>query len=176
MTPPVLLATVLHLATGHVLAAATAVGLQPKIEDLTTDGFLRVRVPATSSRLQPGFVDVPVARLKSTRARVTAEMLDRPQQYLVGTEGQLQFVGAPELDQLTPGEEPSKKKGFPKLEGAAAVVVWQGVDNDGNPVTNSFEGPGKADGKPPGTMSLDTDFQLLAYTGSPLFLDRIAHS
>jgi len=157
-TPAPLFATVIHLETGHVLAAVSSGGLKPKLEDLTAKEPLRVRFPGTTD-----FVDVPIAQLKATRVSVTDDVLDRPQHYMLG-DG-LGDGNPP----LTLGKAPVVKGSIvPGAEGKKAVVVWQ---DEPEPVAAS--GSLGAGGLLPGIPPPGATHQLLAYEGGPLYLTSL---
>jgi hypothetical protein len=156
--PAPLFATVMHLETGHVLAAVSSGGLEPTLEELTAGDHLRVRFPG-----KPGFVNVPLAALTAARVAVTADVLDRPQFYVLGT-------GKPSLT-FGPGpvfnvdlEEQAKNK--------QAIVVWQAGSNA--IVASGLIGPGR---EPPSPRPPGATHELVAYAGGPLHLnDNLGHA
>jgi hypothetical protein len=157
-TPTPLLATVLHLETGHVLAAVSSSGgLEPTLEDLTAGDHLRVRLPGT-----PGFVNVPSSALTAIEVAVTEDVLDHPQQYVVGTGNPpLTFGKAPVVN--GPMEPDAKEK--------QAIVVWQAGSESivaSGPMTPTNDPPAPP---PPGATH-----QLLVYAGGPLHLDKLGPS
>jgi hypothetical protein len=147
-----LFATVLHLSTGHVLAAITSVGLEPTLEQVTGEDSVRVRFPN-----DPGFVNVPMSALTATRLAVTADVLDRAQNYAVSS-GTLVLGDRPEVGSPT----------SPIAADTDAVVVWQ----DGE---ESVVVTGKTDssGGPPGEPPPGATHQLLAAKGFRLNLQAI---
>jgi hypothetical protein len=158
-SPAAKFATVLHLTTGHVLAAISSVGPEPKLEDVTGTGHVRVRMPA-----REGFVNVPVALLTATRVAVNpdnAAVLDRPQHYdlLTGTPPPLGLRGPPKLD------APIKDV---KYAGAKAIVVWQVGDVAVVEEDVKLSESGELDAKAPNGTTL----ALVAIDGGPLHLSR----
>jgi hypothetical protein len=152
-TPTPLLATVLHLETGHVLAAVSSSGgLEPTLEELTAGDHLRVRFAGT-----PGFVNVPSSALTAIKVTVTEDVLDHPQHYVVGT-------GNPPL---TFGPEPVLNGDVSSAAvGKQAIVVWQaGSDSI---VASGPIGPGP---EPPGPLPPGGTHRLLAYADGPLHLN-----
>jgi len=146
-----MLASVIHLKTGHVLAAVTAAGLAPTLDDLTGGKAVRVRLPGTD-----GYVDVPASILAAARISLkTEDVLDHPHDYVVSPGGQaLERAGENAQDDA---------------EGMPAVFVWR---VEANGVSESIfdldPKPLKKDGElpraqPPGARQL-----LLAYAGGPL--------
>jgi hypothetical protein len=151
--PTPLLATVIRLPTGHVLAAVSSGGLEPTLEDLTAADHVRVRFPG-----KPGFVNVPISALTAVRVAVSADVLDRSQYYVAGTGSPpLTFGSAPVVNKLVP----------PDAKGKQAIVVWQaGSDSivSSGPIGPLLEPPGS---RPPGATHW-----LLAYEGGPLGLNE----
>jgi hypothetical protein len=156
-----LFATVIHVATGHVLAAVSSGGLEPTLEGLTAGDHLRVRFPGKSS-----FVNVPISVLTAARVTVTADALDRSQYYVLGTGNTSLTFGAPPLfnAKLEAAEQAEAKD-------KQAIVVWQ-VGGDSIVAT----GPMGAEGKLPGTVPPGATHQLLAYVGGPLHLDELGQT
>jgi hypothetical protein len=156
--PAPLFATVMHLETGHVLAAVSSGGLEPTLEELTAGDHLRVRFPG-----KPGFVNVPLAALTAARVGVSADVLDRSQYYVLGGgKPPLTFGGAPILNAGL--EDRAKNK--------QAIVVWQaGSDVI---VASGLIGPGFGR---PATRPPEATHELLAYAGGPLHLyDNFEHA
>ena len=155
MAGAALIGTVVHLATGHVLAAVTAVGEEPSLDDVTGGRHLRVRFPGAT-----GFVNVPVSLLTATRVALTADVLDRPQRY------RLTPATPPLPPTLTLGPPPTVN-GVPSPlpQGAQAVVVWQ----DGEDLLPAV-GPIGASDALPGSPPPGATHQLLAYVGGGLSL------
>jgi len=152
MAPPApLLATIMHLTTGNVLAAVSSAGLEPTREELTAGKHLRVRFPGT-----PGFVNVPTSELTAVRVAVAADVLDNPQYYVLGA-----------------GDPPVTPRGKPVIDGAVAsgsadkqaFVVWQTQ-------TESIvsKGPLRVVAQPSARPDGGTH-RLLVYEGGPLHLD-----
>jgi hypothetical protein len=156
--PAPLFATVMHLPTGHVLAAVSSGDLEPTLEELTAGDHLRVRFPG-----KPGFINVPLAALTAARVGVTADVLDRPQFYVLGTgKPSLTFGAAPLFN--TKLEDQAKNK--------QAIVVWQ-AGSDAI-VASGLIGPGRElpSSPPPGATH-----ELVAYAGGPLHLnDNLGHA
>jgi hypothetical protein len=151
---PAPLATVIHLASGHVLAAFFTGGREPTLEDLTAANHLRVRIPGT-----PGFVNVPISALTAARIPATADVLDRPQHYRLGTGDPALILAKPPIFQGKVADD---------AVGKPAIVVWQTSDE---PIVAS--GPVGADGVPPGTRPPGATHALLVYEGGPLHLNAL---
>jgi hypothetical protein len=149
--PATQLATLIHLETGHVLAAVTAVGAKPSVGDLIGD-FLPVRIPGTDS-----VVNVPAARLTAASVAVIADVLDRPQSYQLSAGNPLRHLNVPAITTV----------GLSKTDqGERAVAVWQVGDE-------SFSASGTVDvnGRLPGEdLSKDAPCQLVAVDGQALRL------
>jgi hypothetical protein len=145
-------ATIVHLQTGHVLAAVTSGSLEPTLADLTADEHLRVTLPGTAE-----FVDVPIALLAATRLAVGPDVLDRAQNYVVDVKSPTPIT--PSADPLLNAAEPLAP------EETEAIVVWQ--DDDGPVAASGPLGIGNAlyATAPPGAKT-----RLLAITGRPLHL------
>lgn len=146
-------ATVLHLSTGHVLTAVTAAGLEPTVEQLTGGRALRVRHSD-----EPGYVMVPAEALTAARVTATADLLDRPQHYAIGSDGAPWLVGPPEYE-----------SGPTRTVGAKAVVVWQ---EDDRAVGTYYEGVVDATG-PPGEPPPGATHLLFAVEGAPLSVEAL---
>jgi hypothetical protein len=147
--PAQLFATVLYLETGHVLTALSTGGPERTIEELTGEDAVRVRMPDST-----GFVKVPMSALTAKRVAVTADVLDRALNYVVGT-------GNPPLRL---GVKP--EYGTPTSSGTAgtkAVVVWQ--DGEDSVVVSGVLG---SSGAPPGTAPPGATHQLLAWENGPV--------
>jgi hypothetical protein len=145
-------ATVVHLATGHVLAAVSSGDLEPTLEELTAGDHLPVRFPGT-----PGFVNVPLSALTAARVAVTADALDRPQYHVVGSGSPpLTFGGAPVVNAEL--EDKAKNK--------QAIVVWQ-AGSDVIVASGSI-GPGL---EPIAARPPEATHELVAYAGGPLHLN-----
>jgi hypothetical protein len=140
-------ATLLHLETGHVLAAVTSLDVKPTVADLTGTA-LRVRLPGTS-----GFVDVPVALLTATTVAVTDEVLDRPLSFQLSPGNPLRELGEPLVNDPGPA--------FPI--GKAAVVVWQ-VGNEALTATGTI-GTGTGIDALPGDRPSSANSLLVAVSG-----------
>ena len=149
--PATQLATLVHLETGHVLAALTVLGAKPAVGDVVGD-FLPVRVPGTSA-----IVNVPAALLTATSLAVTADVLERPQNYQLAPGNPLRNIDLPViLGRAAAGFTPGK----------LVVVVWQVGDE-------SFTQRGTVDvhGQLPGKdLSLKASGQLAAVDGEKLSL------
>lgn len=150
-----LFATVIHLETGHVLAAVSSGTLEPTLEDLTGGKHVRVRLPGTRE-----FVDVPSSLLQATRLSVSADMLDRAQNYVVDSKQNppISHGGAPVVDDAEPTG----------AEGTATVVVWQ---DDEAPVATS--GPMGAGDTLPGDAPPGAKARLVGVKGKPLNLKNL---
>jgi hypothetical protein len=147
-------ATLIHLKTGHVLAAASVVGAEPKLEDLTAGDHLPVRFPGTSD-----IIDVPILALTATRVALsadTASVLDRPQYYVLGGDLKLSAPEPPMVD--------SKPKNV--TAGEKYVVVWRVGDE-------SFVQDGELEDAKPPAPPTEAKYQLFVYESSPLYLDHL---
>jgi hypothetical protein len=152
-TAPPRFATVLHLKTGHVLAAVSSAGLKPTLDDLTAAEHLRVRFPGAS-----GFVNVPNSLLTATRTAVTtADVLDRPQHYVLGADKSLIGPKAPVFQGAFPPSESAKE----------AIVVWQ-ADNQSHTITGPL-----GTVTLPGSLPVGATHRLVVYAGGPLHLDTV---
>jgi hypothetical protein len=152
-TPAPQFVTVIHLEkTGHVLAAVSSGGLVPKLEELVGPNGLRVRFPGGAL-----FVNVPADVLKATRVAISADVLDRPQYYVVN-DGVLSFGAGPKMTTtITAG-----------AESTPVVIVWwvaSPVPGHAEHFTGKLGAGGALPGKPPTAQT-----QLLAYVGGPLYL------
>jgi hypothetical protein len=156
-TPTPLIATVIHIATGHVLAAASSVGLEPTLEDLTAADHVRVRFPG-----KPDFVNVPISALTAARLAVTRDVLDRSQYYVVGTGNPPLTLGRAPIVNGQIADDAKDKQ---------AIVVWQA---GGDSIVAS--GPIGDKSTPPGTVPPGATHQLLAYAGGPLHLNVLGNS
>jgi hypothetical protein len=108
--------TVLHLETGHVLAAASSGSRALTVEDLTGGKYLAVRMPKTGDQ-----VNVTADLLTAATYALDDDVLGRPLQYRVDvTLPTLVFGGTP-ID-LTVGVI-----GAP--DGTAALSLWQVGDH-----------------------------------------------
>jgi hypothetical protein len=152
-----LFATAVHLtATGHVLAAVSSGKLEPTVDQLTGGDHFRVRFPGTSR-----YVDVPTTFLTATRVAVPADVLDRPQWYVLGDgAAPLKLVSKPSVGDVTIDDGIAGKK---------VVVVWQTADG-------SFPEDGVLDdeGKPPSATPDGATEQLVAYEGGKLYLKTLS--
>jgi hypothetical protein len=82
--------TLLHVETGHVLAAITAGAQAPTVDDLTGGAYLAVRVPDRDPvRVTPGLL---------TAARVPMQdgVIENPRAYQV-VDGEPAFLGPPQV-------------------------------------------------------------------------------
>jgi len=146
-------ATVIHLDTGHVLAAVSSVGAEPKLEDLTAKDHLPVRFPGTSH-----IIDVPTSVLTATRVALSAgtdSVLDRPQHYVLAGDATLSAADPPEFD------SPVKTEAGKKY-----VIVWQMGDG-------SLFQEGELDAGLPPAPPDDAKYQLFAYESSRLYLNHV---
>lgn len=153
ISPP-LFATVIHLPTGHVLAAVSSAGLEPALEDLTAAEHVRVRFPG-----KPGFVNVPLSVLATVRVAVTADMLDRPQYYVLGAGNPPLTLGlAPVIEEAVAAGDPGRQ----------AIVVWQVG-------TKSIvsKGPLGTNGDLPGSPPSGATHRLVVYQEGPLHLNTL---
>ena len=142
---------VLHLDTGHVLAAATATELVPTAAALTGGEHVAVRVPGGY------FVNVTTELLTELQATVDNDVLSRPTSFQV-------VKAVPPVSQVGP---PTALPANPVGDaGAGALCLWQighqlevvrdKLDGDGNLVANT---------PPGGTV------RLVAITGKPLYYE-----
>lgn len=151
-------AALLHVETGHVLAAVVPVSLTAKPDDLKdalTGGHLRVRVPGTDA-----YVDIPSENLTVTRIAVSGTVLEHAQGYAVVTGGAsgpaLSFIGDPKIGGAT-GDE-----------GAKAVVAWQ-VGSEAQVTTGTLGVDGVLPShKPPGATA-----SVVAIAGQPLYVEKL---
>lgn len=146
MTPPKMV--VLHLSTGHVLAAATAAELVPTAQALTGGTYLAVRTPVGR------FVNVTTELLIELQTSVDDDVLSRPTSFqVVKAVPPLSHVGAPAA--LAGG-----KLGDP---GAEAVSLWQ-VGHELEVVRDKLDATGTLPtNTPPGATH-----RLVAVAGQPL--------
>lgn len=149
MSPAPLVASVVHLTdTGHVLAAVSTGSHEPDLEELTGGSHLRIRFPGTH-----GHVDVPESLLSVTRLSVTADVLDRPLTYALGS------GSAPLVHNTGPGTWVAPTSEVP------GVVVWW-VGDKAVAATMALSAP-----DPPARPG--ATHRLAAYPGSVLFLDEL---
>ncbi len=145
--------TVVHLtATGHVLAVVASGALEPTVEQLTGSDRIRVRFAGLST-----FVNVPVGVLTATRLPIPADLLDRPQWYVLNPANSppLTFGSEPKVNvPVTPG-----------VAGKKVIVVWQSAG-----ASFPEDGVLDAQGKPPSGAPTGATAQLVAYEGGPLYL------
>jgi hypothetical protein len=139
---------VLHLSTGHVLAAATATELVPTLEALTGGTYVAVRVPGG------WFVNVTAEMLTELQASVDDDVLSHPTHFqVVKAVPPLSQVGAPTA--LAAG-----KIGDP---GAEAVSLWQ-IGHELEVVRDKLDSTGALPtNTPPGATH-----RLVAVAGHPL--------
>ncbi len=146
MTPPRMV--VLHLSTGHVLAAATANELVPTAQALTGGRWLAVRIP------KGRFVNVPTEMLTELQVGIDNDVLSRPTSFQVGKA----------VPPLSHGGAPTALTGQ-KIGDAGADVVslWQ-VGRELEVVRDKLDADGKVStNTPPGGT-----YRLVAVTGQPL--------
>jgi hypothetical protein len=150
------LVTVLHLATGHVLAAVSSGSLEPTVEQLTAGEHLVVRYdPAVR-------VEVPAELLTAARVAAEGDVLDRPAAYVVSDATPPLALG------LKPEIQPTSAVTGPP--GTDCLVVWQ--TPDGSTRQNA---PLDASGEPPKKNSgpADATARLVAWKGGPLVLEDV---
>jgi hypothetical protein len=148
-------ATVIHLSTGHVLAAVAPVGVEPSLDTLTA-GHLRVRVPGTDLHIK-----VPSTNLKATRVAMTmGNLLDQSLYFAVKLSQTdpptLTFLGEPT------GTRPTG------VDGKDVVMAWQ--DGDKVPVTEGKVGPSDAY---PKAAPAGATVELVAVADKPLCLKQL---
>jgi hypothetical protein len=126
--------TVLHVETGHVLAAITAGSAAPAVEDLTGGAYLSVRVPGHDP------VRVPPGLLTAVRVPRQDGVLDDPRSYQV-LDGQPAWLGPP---------RPLSTSVSLGAEGVSCLSLWQ-VGNQLVEIRTTLDAGGKPlVGKPPG--------------------------
>jgi hypothetical protein len=152
--PPTVLMTVLHLETGHVLAAVSAGAAAPTVDELTGDEHLTVRLPDPSLQ-----VEVGPELLTAIQVPVDDDVLDRPQYY--------QLVdGVPQLS-LTTGPEDLTSATPLGPAGTPCLSLWQAGDE-----LEVVREVLNASGAPPtGTTPPGGTHRLVACKGAPLVYD-----
>jgi hypothetical protein len=112
--------TVLHLETGHVLAAASSGSRALTVEDLTGGKYLAVRMPKSGDQ-----VNVTADLLTATTYALDDDVLSRPLEYRVDASlPTLTFGGTP-IDLAAPAE----KGKIDAPDGTAALSLWQVGDH-----------------------------------------------
>lgn len=127
-TIPTQLMSVLHLSTGHVLAAFTAGATQPTLQDVTGGAFLAVRLPATNDLLT-----VTTDLLAMVSAPLDQDVLDRPQHFrVVDGAPPLSYVGSPATLPASLAAPPATPCLSLWQVGEALEVVTEILDASGN--------------------------------------------
>jgi hypothetical protein len=91
VTPATPRMTVLHLETGHVLAAAAAGTREFTVDELTAGSHVSVRLPKSAAQ-----IDVPSSLLTAASYRLDGDVLSRPLEYRVDASlPTLAFAGEP---------------------------------------------------------------------------------
>lgn len=144
--------TVLHLETGHVLAAVSSGSVGLTVDDLTGGTYLAVRMPGTGDR-----VNVTTELLTAATYALDDDVLNRPLEFQVDPDlPTLVFAGPPiDLTAAAPGK-------ISAPNGTPALLLWQ-VGNQlevGRSVLKS--------GKPDAVEPLLTEAQIVACKGEPL--------
>ncbi len=148
--------TVLHLETGHVLAAASGGAHALTVDDLTGGSFLAVRLPDSAQR-----VAVPANLLKAAVYELDDDVLSRPLQFRVDDKLPTLVFGGVPVDLGASGAEVEAP------DGTAVLSLWQ-VGDDFE-VGRSVLKSGKPDVKdPPGLGDGVVVPQLVACAGEPL--------
>jgi hypothetical protein len=151
-------ATVLHLSTGHVLAAVSSGSFEPKVEQLTADDHLVVRYFGPDAR-----VEVPASLLTAVRVAADEDLLDRPHSYVATTGTPPVVLG------LAPVEVPATAMP-PGPAAAKCVIVWQMPD--GTDVSNT---PLNAAGQPlpKSAAPAGSTHRLIAWETGPVILETL---
>jgi hypothetical protein len=141
---------VLHLSTGHVLAAATATEMVPTAAALTGGKHVAVRVlPSNVS------VNVTTELLTELQATLDNDVLSRPTSFqVVKAVPPLSQVGAPAVLPPNPVGDPGAEVVSLWQIGHQLEVVREKLDKDGKLVPNTPQG---------GTL------RLVAIAGKPLY-------
>lgn len=153
-------ATVLHLSTGHVLAAVSSGSLEPTVEQLTANEHLAVRYFGPDAR-----VEVPASLLTAVRVTADDDLLDRPHSYLAtgGT--------PPVVLGLEPVEVRPAGTTMPTgPAGAPCVIVWQMPDDTdvSNTPLDASGDPLPASAAPAGATH-----RLLAWETGPVVIETL---
>ena len=127
-TTPTLLMSVLHLSTGHVLAAFSAGPAQPTAQDVTGGAYLAVRFPATNDLLT-----VTPDLLTMVSVPLDEDVLDRPQHFrVVDGVPPLSYVGTPAALPAGLGAPPATPCLSLWQVGDELEVVTEVLDSSGN--------------------------------------------
>jgi hypothetical protein len=123
--------TVLHLETGHVLAAAASGIREFTVEQLTGGTYLSVRLPIDPVGAAPALVNVTPDLLTAKSYALDDDVLSRPWEYRVDESlPVLTFGGTPlDLDAAAPGGPAGTKVTFAATDGTAALTLWQVGDD-----------------------------------------------
>lgn len=151
-TTPAPLMSVLHLSTGHVLAAFSAGLAQPDVQEVTGGAFLAVRFPATNDLLT-----VTTDLLTIVSVPLDVDVLDRPQHFRV-------VDGAPPLSYLGPPAALPASLGAPPA--TPCLSLWQ-VGDSLEVVTEVLDASGDLGlDKPPGAQ-----YRIVACKDRTLYFD-----
>jgi len=152
--PAAAMMTVLHLETGHVLAAASSGARTVTVDDLTGKKFLSVRLPDSTAQ-----VNVTANLLTAATFELDEDVLGSPLAYRVDASlPTLAFGGLP--TEVDTGANPQKLINAP--DGTAALSLWQ-VGDQLEVGRSVLKG-----GTPDATDPAGTVGQLVACAGEPL--------
>jgi hypothetical protein len=144
------LMTVLHLETGHVVAAVTSGKLTPTVDDLTGGKYLAVRVPKSNDQ-----VNITADLLTAASYARDDDVLERPLEYRLD----------PNLPTLLFGGVPIDLTVGPIVAPAGTPVLSLFQVEDHLDVSRSVLGN---NGKPDGAVPILADAQLHLCAGEPL--------
>jgi len=154
MAAPEPMMTVLHLETGHVLAAISSGALAPTAEDLTGGEHLAVRVPKAD---EP--VLVTPGLLAAARLAARHDVLADPRSYQIA-QGAPAFIGAPKMFEASGAN--ASDLGAVDTD---SLSLWQ-VGDHLVEIRSKLDANGQpAVGKPPGAGP-----GMLLVRGAPLYL------
>jgi hypothetical protein len=149
--------TVLHLETGHVLAAVSSGREEPTVADLTGGEHLLLRPFDRTS-----FVEVPDDVLTATRVALDRDVLDRPLHHVVDT-------GA--TPPVSLGVAPSSSVGSAVgLANGECLTIWQtpgGAEVSRVPL-DATGAPPPTSAKPAGATA-----RLVAWDDGPLVVEAV---
>ena len=112
--------TVLHLETGHVVAAATCGKRDLTVDDLTAGKFLAVRMPKTNDQ-----VNITPDLLTAASYARDDDVLERPLEYRVDPDLPTLLYSGPPID-LAAAAAPNR---IDAPDGTAVLSLWQAEDN-----------------------------------------------
>jgi hypothetical protein len=148
--------TVLHLESGHVLAAAASGSRTVTVADLTGGTYLAVRLPGSRGAA----VNVPAELLTAATVPLDDDVLSRPLEYLVGTGvPALTFGGRP----INLGPTSAK---IDAPDGTAVTSLWR-VGDELEVAHSTLDG-----GRPEGGRPTGASHRLVACRGEPLAYER----